>query len=161
MLALVPQCLLSSKSLPSLGLRLTLRSTGHFTACQVWAKIRAQTRHAAKCRLTFTLDVVYSKFCGHQRHRTCERHFLSTAAILGTQETNRSNLIPLFFTVFRVNVCTSSKLTVRVPASRRLLCSHAGSRSAMPAVLKFPAFARATPNPAFNRTHCGVPAFGL
>ena len=34
---------------------LTTRSTGHFAACQVWAKIRAQTRHAAKCRLTFTL----------------------------------------------------------------------------------------------------------
>ena len=36
---------------------LTTRSTGHFTACQVWAKIRAQTRHAAKCRLTFTLAI--------------------------------------------------------------------------------------------------------
>ena len=36
---------------------LTIRSTGHFAACQVWAKIRAQTRHAAKCRLTFTLSL--------------------------------------------------------------------------------------------------------
>ena len=58
MLALVPQCLLSSKSLPSLGLRLTLRSTGHFTACQVWAKIRAQTRPTVKCRLARTLGVL-------------------------------------------------------------------------------------------------------
>ena len=57
MLALVPQCLLSSNALPSLGLRLTGRSTGHFAACQVWAKIRAQTRHTAKCRLAKTLGV--------------------------------------------------------------------------------------------------------
>ena len=161
MLALVPQCLLSSNCLPSLGLRLTLRSTGHFTACQVWAKIRAQTRPTVKCRLARTLGVVYPKFFGQQRQRPRERHLFSTAAILSVHAAKRSNQIPLFSTVFRVHVCTSSKLTVRAAPSRRLLCSHAGSRSAMPAVLKLPASALATPNPAFNRTHCGVPAFGL
>ena len=40
---------------------LTTRSTGHFAACQVWAKIRAHTRHAAKCRLTFTLGCTYHR----------------------------------------------------------------------------------------------------
>ena len=66
MLALVPQCLLSSNALPSLGLRLTGRSTGHFAACQVWAKIRAQTRHTAKCRLAKTLGPTQKPACDHQ-----------------------------------------------------------------------------------------------
>ena len=124
-------------------------------------KILAQTRPAAKCRLATTLGVVYPKFCGQQKHRTRERHLRSTAVILGVQATKRSTMISLLFTVFRVSLCTPSKLIVRVPTSRRLLCSHAGSRSAMSSVPQFPTSARATPNPAFNRTHCGVPAFGL
>ena len=66
MLALVPQCLLSSNALPSLGLRLTGRSTGHFAACQVWAKIRAQTRPAVKCRLAGTLGPTRKPTCNHQ-----------------------------------------------------------------------------------------------
>ena len=38
---------------------LTTRSTGHFAACQVWAKIRAQTQPAAKCRLARTLGLTF------------------------------------------------------------------------------------------------------
>ena len=71
---------------------------------------------------------------------------------LALKQLSARSYFPLCPTVFRGKVCTSSRLNVRVPISRRLLCSHAGSCSTMLAVLQFPAFARATPNWAFNRT---------
>ena len=145
--------------------RLTIRSTGPYTACRHLARHFILGQIPPRCSGPVSSNVMRRPF---KPSRAALRHeprksSLSVNVAFGRSRTRRSsprtNIVLRQSFAFSVG-CVRSKVCRAAP-SRRLCCAHAGSRSESTVGANNRGFFQAAHNRSLNRTHCSVPSFGL